>query len=245
MRRLALMVVVAMVAMTAVAVAASSQAASVSSSVDLPGATATAVSGNYAYVTASSVGRVTAVNISNPSVPTIAGESASSNALVNASNIAISGGYAYVVSKNRNGPQGSNQNDDGTGNALTILDIASNPAQPTIVGSVRDATNLFGGYGIAVSGGYAYVAAQGCLAGQPCPNPNVGNSFAVVNVSVPSSPTVVATLHNNSLPAPFNGSNSLDHPTSVAISGNYAYVTSSYSNRLTVIDISNPLNPTI
>lgn len=53
------------------------------------------------------------------------------------------------------------------GNSLTILDIATNPSQPTIVASIRDASKLFGAYGVAVSGHYAYVAAQGCLAGQP------------------------------------------------------------------------------
>ena len=103
----------------------------------------------------------------------------------------IVGGYAYVASKNRNGPNGSNSNDDGSGNSLTILDIATNPAQPTVVGSVRDPINLFGAYGVAVSGNYAYVAAQGCLSGKPCPNPNVGDSFAVVDISNPANPTIV------------------------------------------------------
>ena len=35
----------------------------------------------------------------------------------------------------------------------------------------------------------------------------------------------------------------LDMPTSVSVSGNYAYVTSFYSNALEIIDISNPENP--
>src|SRR5207253_4239663 len=100
--------------------------------------------------------------------------------LFNASTVNVIGQYAYVASDNRNGPLGSNINDDGTGNSLTILDIGLNPAQPVIVGSVRDPVNLFGAYGIAVLGPYAYVAAQGCLSGQPCPNSKVGNSFVVV-----------------------------------------------------------------
>ena len=55
-------------------------------------------------------------------------------------------------------------NDDGTGNSLTILNISTNPAQPQIVGTpLTDSTKLFGAYGVAVSGNYAYVAAQGCL----------------------------------------------------------------------------------
>jgi hypothetical protein len=220
-------------------------AGSVNDSNTLSGVTSVAVIGHHAYSTAYYPGELAAVDISNPASPTIAGASASSPALLNASTVNIVGGYAYVVSKNRNGTKGSNSNDDGSGNSLTILDVTTNPAQPAIVGSVTDATNLFGGYGVAVAGHYAYVAAQGCLSGQPCPNPNAGNSFAVVDISSPSAPSVVATLHNNSLPAPWAGSGALAHACAVAISGNYAYLTAAYSNRLTVIDISNPLSPTI
>ena len=104
---------------------------------------------------------------------------------------------------------------------------------------------LFGAYGVAVSGNYAYVAAQGCLSGQPCPNTSVGNSFEVVDVSNPAKPTIVAGLSNSALPAPWTGTNALDHACSVTVSGHYAYVTSAYSSRLTIIDISNPLSPTI
>ncbi|MGZ6950339.1 MAG: LVIVD repeat-containing protein, partial [Ilumatobacteraceae bacterium] len=218
---------------------------SVSDAVLLSGVTSVATSGTHEYTTASYAGRLTVIDVSNPGSPFISGASASTNNLLNASTVNVAGGYAYVVSKNRNGLSGSGSNDDGTGNSLTILDVASNPAQPTVVGSIRDPVNLFGAYGVAVSGHYAYVAAQGCISGQPCPNTNVGNSFAVVDVSNPANPTIVATLHNNNLPAPWAGTQALDHATAVAISGNYAYVTASYSNRLTVIDISNPLNPTI
>ncbi len=215
------------------------------STTTLPGATAVAVSGHYAYVTGYYAGKLAAIDISNPAAPTLAGASPASNGLLNASTINIAGGYAYVVSKNRNGPAESGSNDDGTGNSLTILDIATNPASPTIVGSVRDASQLFGAYGAAMSGQYAFVASQGCLSGQPCPNTSVGNEFAVVDVSIPASPLVVASIRNNHLPAPWTGTGALSHATSVAISGNYAYVTAAYQDRLTVINIANPLNPTI
>jgi hypothetical protein len=217
----------------------------VSDSVTLPGTTAVALAGHFAYVTNYYAGRLTAIDISNPAAPVIAGSSEASNGLLNASTVNIAGGYAYVVSKNRNGPSGSGSNDDGTGNSLTILDIASNPASPTIVGSVRDANTLFGGYGVAVSGHYAFVASQGCLGGQPCPNSSVGNAFAVVDISNPASPSIVATIHNTALPPPWNGTGAFGHATSVAISGNYAYVTAAYQNRLTVVNIANPLSPTI
>jgi hypothetical protein len=214
-------------------------------STTMPGTTAVAVSGHYAYTTGYYAGELTAIDISNPGNPVVAGSSVARNSVLDATTVNISGGYAYVVSKNRNGTKASGSNDDGTGNSLTIFDIASNPAQPAYVGSVTDANNLFGAYGVAVSGKYAYVAAQGCLSGQPCPNPTVGNSFVVIDISAPGTPRIVATINNSSLPAPWTGSGALAHATAVAISGHYAYVTAAYSNRLTVIDISNPLAPSI
>jgi hypothetical protein len=77
---------------------------SLADSVTLPGATAVAVSGHYAYVTGHYAGRLVAVDISNPLEPVIAGES---EALTNATTVNIVGGYAYVVSKNRNARDGS------------------------------------------------------------------------------------------------------------------------------------------
>ena len=218
---------------------------SVADSVTLPGETAVAVSGHYAYVTGYYAGKLVAVDISNPAEPVIAGASESSEALTNATTVNIVGGYAYVVSKNRNGSKVSETNDDGTGNSFTILDIATHPASPTIVGSLHDTESLFGGYGVAISGNYAYVAAQGCLSGQPCPNPAVGNAFAAIDIGNPAAPTLVAALHDSSLPSPWTGANAFGHATAVAISGNYAYVTASSQNRLTVVNIADPLNPEI
>ncbi|MBA3806798.1 MAG: hypothetical protein H0X28_00170 [Solirubrobacterales bacterium] len=216
-----------------------------SDSVTLPGATAVAVAGHYAYVTDYYAGKLTAVDISNPAAPVIAGSSAASNSLLNGSTVNISGGYAYVVSKNRNATNGSNNNDDGSGNSLTILDIATNPASPTIVGSIRDPNTLFGSYGVAMSGHYVYVASQGCLSGQPCADHSVGCAFAVIDVSNPSAPWIVAAIHSTPLPPPWGGSGALGHATSVAISGNYAYVTAAYQTRVTVVNIANPLSPKI
>ena len=156
----------------------------------------------------------------------------------------VSGTHAYVVSQNRNGPSGSGINDDGTGNSLVILDI-SNPASPTIVGSVHDSTTMFGPHGVAVSGSYVYVAAQGCLAGQPCPNASVGDAFVVIDASDLSNPRIVASIRNAALPAPWMGTGALKHACSITIAGHYAYITASYTGRLTTIDISNPLQPVI
>jgi hypothetical protein len=214
-------------------------AGSVSNATTLAGVDAVAVAGSYAYATGYYAGRLSAIDISNPFSPFISGSSESTSGLTNGDTVNIAGGYAFVVSKNRNGPKGSGEDDDGTGNSLTILDIHTNPAEPKVVGSVHDSGSLFGAYGVAVSGNYAYVASQGCLneAEQPCPNPSAGNDLDVIELEGTGAPKIVATLSSTTEPQAFS------HVTAVAISGNYAYLTASYQARLTVVDIANPLSP--
>src|SRR5579872_2408328 len=186
----------------------------VSDATNLSGTVSVAASGSYAYTTAYHSGELTAVNISNPASPQIAGESAPflDTNLIGGSNVAIAGGYAFVVSKNRNASTSSN--DDGNGNSLTILDIHTNPAQPAIVGTIRDTGKVFGAYGVAVSGNYAYIAYQGTLLGQPGSPDTSSGGFTVIDISNPSSPTIVANIDNGSLPAPWAGTNALQHATS-------------------------------
>jgi hypothetical protein len=218
-----------------------------SNSTTLSGTVSVAVSGQTAYTTAYWPGQLTALDISNPGTPSnpspppILGETTATAALENGSGVTIVGSEAYVVSKNRNAS--SMSNDDGSGNSLTVVNLTS--PNPTVAGSVHDSTELFGAYGIAVQGQFAYVAAQGVL-GSPQPQaPDTGTgSFAVINLNNLGA-GVVAHLDNNSLPAPWTGQNVLDHANSVAISGHYAYVTAFNSGRVTVIDISNPLSPSI
>jgi len=216
---------------------------SISDSVALSGASSVAISGHYAYTTAYYAGRLVAIDISDPAHPRIAGMSPTATSLIDAVTVNVSGGYAYVVSKNRNASPTSN--DDGTGNSLTILDIATNPAQPAIVGAVHDPQHLFGAYGVAVAGHYAYVAAQGLLALQPTVPDTSTGAFDVIDLSNPSSPSIVATIDNGALPAPWTGSRALFHADSISIDGNDAYVTASRAGRMTVINIADPLAPVI
>ena len=214
---------------------------SVSNSGSLSGATSVAVSAGYAYTTSYWSGVLTAVDISDPANPLIAGSSAPATSLYDSSTVNVAGGYAFVASKNRNASTSSN--DDGTGNSLTILDIQSNPAVPAVVGTLHDSANLFGAYGVAVSGSYAYVASQGLLGGQPTMPDTSAGSFSVISLSSLGSPAIVGHIDNATLSGSY--ANALEHVTSVAISGNYAYLTAFDSDRLTVIDISNPASPTI
>ena len=222
--------------------------------------------GWYAYAPSYYNGDLTAISMANPSNPTIVGEGAPSGGptqLYGASTINIFGGVAYVVSKNLNQscPGASStppnltgcSNDNGEGNALTLFNISpTSPAAPQFLGSIADAAtpqnNLFGAYGVTGTsiGGvnYAVVAAQGCLAGQPCPDTTVGNDLAMISVASPGSPQYVGSISNTTA-AGQGWSNALDHPTAVAVSGNYAYVTSFYGNALTIVDISNPASPQV
>jgi hypothetical protein len=230
-----------------------------SNNTSLSGAIAVATQGTIAWTAAYNTGQLTAVDFANPASPTISGTTAgatigsNTNTLENATNVTIPPGsnYAYVVSKNRN--VGTSSNDDGNGDSLTIVNI-SNPSSPSVVGAVDDPSttnsSLFGAYGVAVSGNYAYVASQGLLPhsqGNPQSPQTSTGSFDVINVNTPSNPQIVtsATLYNNSLPGQWAGSNALDHATSVAISGNYAYVTAANQDDLTVINISTPTSPKI
>jgi len=93
------------------------------------------VSGDYAYVAGPAL---TIVNISNPLIPTLAGQGSYPSSFVH-----VSGTHAYVA---------------GGANTFTVVDI-SNPPTPTTVGSVTDPL-LEGAISIDVSGNYAYVAAM-------------------------------------------------------------------------------------
>ena len=221
---------------------------SVSNSGSLSGAVSVGVFGNDAYATAYWPGRLTAIDLSNPSNPAILGATAPTTSLENGTNVTFASGgghdYAFVVSKNRNASGSSN--DDGSGNSLTIVDV-TNPATPTVVGTVTDPNQLFGAYGVAVSadGHYAYVAYQGTLLGQPSGPDTSSGGFSVIDLSTIGNPQIVANLDNGSLPAPYTGTNALEHANSVAISGNYAYVSAFYNDSVTVIDISTPASPSI
>jgi hypothetical protein len=220
------------------AVAAPSVTGSASNAASLSGADAVSVSGHFAYEVSYWSGQLNVFDMSNPAGnPKLVGSTASSTSMENATNVVVSGNYAFVTSKNRNQIASANNNDDGTGNSLTIVNV-STPTSPTVVGTVRSPTQLFGAYAVAVSGNYAYVASQGLLNAQPqIPDTSAG-SFTVIDITDPTGPTIVSSVDDSQLSGPFT--NGLQHATAVALSGHYAYVTAFYGQDLTVIDISNP-----
>ena len=159
---------------------------------------AVAVSGDYAYVVEGL--NLYVIDVSTPSAPVQVGSVELHPG--HPRDVAVSGDYAYVVTI-------------GAYPVLSVIDV-SDPSAPVEVGTVWDG----GGGGVAVSGGYAYVAA--------------GWGLAVIDVSEPTAPHRIGEL------LWVGGSG-------VAVSGGYAYTAVPYSDYiplgLYVIDVSEPSAP--
>ncbi len=145
------------------------------------------------------------IDISDPSSPS---ELASLNVSNTVRNIAISGDYAYLAS---------------SGDELLVIDI-SNPSSPSEIASLNPSGGS-NGFGIFVSGNYAYLGRDGG---------GGGDQFVVANISNPSSPSLTASLGLS------------DDVNEIYVSGNYAYLATDIdSQELIVIDISNPASPSV
>ena len=108
------------------------------------------------------------------------------------------------------------ENGNGNADSLYVIDV-SNPASPLEIGKL----NYFG-LDLALSGNYLYVA---------------GGSLGIVDISIPSAPSLVGSVTGPGVDA-----------LSVSVSGNYAYVinrTEFADDHMNTIDVSNPSNPVI
>ena len=160
-------------------------------------------------------GRLTAIDISNSGEP---GRSPGTSAVGELAAERFNSQHRRRVRvRGQQEPQRQqpSSNDDGTGNSLTILDISTNPAQPTIVGSVHDSDESvrrlrrrrLGALRLRCRAGPAQRPAD-------CPRtPASGTRSMSSTSSNPANPTIVATLDNGSLPAPWTGKNLLQHAT--------------------------------
>ncbi|WP_413288833.1 LVIVD repeat-containing protein [Bdellovibrio sp. HCB337] len=174
------------------------------------------ISGNYAYVTTGSSARLTIINISTPGSPTVTGTLQDTTNLNNTCStpsgnycggIVVSGNYAYISAY--------------AVNRLSIVNI-SNPAAPTLTGSLQDNTNLQTATDVKVVGNYAYVTA------------NTPGRLSIVNVTTPASPTLAGSLSG------------LSSAEAVVVSGSYAFVARGYNpGAVTSVNISNPAAPTL
>jgi hypothetical protein len=129
-------------------------------------------------------------------------------------NLDIVGNYLYTVNQSKK---------------LLIYDL-SNPAIPTLVGSVTDTTNLNGAGGVRVSpdGTRAYVSNE------------AGASMTVWNVSNKAAPTFVAIQRGPTPGTSLSGASNLR----LNAAGTLCLVTTITRNNLALIDVSNPAAPT-
>ncbi len=144
------------------------------------------------------------------------------NRLHGACYVVVDGDYAYVSAF------GGGLNGNGS---LTIVDV-SNPAAPTIVGSLEGLgalNHMNTPVGLCKSGNYVYVCAFG------------EQYFNIVDVSDPANPSLVAGLD---LQAALGYAGN-PQPREVVVIDNYAYVTAGEGDDINdgffVIDVSNPL----
>jgi|GEM_PF-3260379 len=110
--------------------------------------------------------------------------------------------------------------------------ITGKVVNPNHAGVIEDGdggADLEEAYTVAVSGDYAYVGNMG------------GESIEIVDISDPTNPTHLSNLADGGVSAPYFTST-----VSVVVSGDYLYVLSLDGNgTLSIVDISNPANPTL
>lgn len=185
------------------------------------------ISDTYAYVASRQDRALEVLDISNPSVPV------HKSSLVNGTggarlddpvSVVVAGGYAYVA--------------NNAGATIEIVDVAD-PSVPkhkaTLTLAEPNNTIVYYPNDIFLAGNYLYIV-SGDPIGQNFNN-GQNNSLLIVDISNPSTPVVRGKITDGS------GGAILKRPSSVYVSGSYAYVTGFESNSLEIINISNPLAP--
>lgn len=201
------------------------------------------VNGNYAYVSSTTSDVIAIVDITNKAAPSMVGSYTDATNLASVDTLAVSGNYIYA---------------HGGGGRLVIID-ATTKSSPTLV-SVTTNTASYGGK-FAVSGNYLYSSGTSGLTISDISNPlaptvsktflsggtagfvSGTNLFAVTsngiksyNVTTPPSATLTQTYTITGLFAGIS---------SVAASGNYAYIVASTRHQFHVVDVTDRLNPSV
>jgi prepilin-type N-terminal cleavage/methylation domain-containing protein len=182
-------------------------------------------SGNYAYLITDSSLEI--IDVSNPANPVhksniLNGQGGA--VIYSPTSLFVSDNYAYLMNYGGN---------NDANNSLEIINV-SDPAHPVHAGIIPNggsntAPYLKQAYSVFVTGNYAYVTSAD----------SDGNSLQIINITDKQNPTVAGYIRDNgddSVPY-------LSSPQSVYVSGNYAYVVSSNSNALQIINVTDPYNP--
>ncbi|AGH99098.1 LVIVD repeat-containing protein [Micavibrio aeruginosavorus] len=240
--------------------AAPSLSGSVTNATSLNCATDVVVAGNYAYIAASSADALTVVDVTNKSSPSVVGTLSDAVNMPSPIKINISGNYAFLDTYDGNG-------------YISIANI-SNPTAPTFEGKVTYSNQFFNDP-IPLNGGEQIVSPSGWGSLQFFDAADKTDPVHIKYIGVfpiNTSGTSSASLTGNYLVTGFNrnsprdgiaihevltgpvtyrdeavlnDSSRLKTINDIAMSGSYAFVLSYDTDRLTSIDISDPLNPTI
>lgn len=175
------------------------------------------VSGNYAYLTNRTDG-LSIIDISNPAIPALVGTfSPVQMGLDSPTFIGRAykyGDYCYIASLDTKGtPIDANE-------ALVIVDV-TNPAAPTLKGSISGLANFLGGRAAFPSGNYCFYASS------------FNNTLTIIDISNPAAPTFKSKLSNADILGPVG----------VWKEGNYCYLIG--PSRFTIIDVSNASAPVV
>jgi hypothetical protein len=131
--------------------------------------------------------------------------------------LAVAEDYAYIVGGRS----------DANTSLLWVVDL-SDPRSPRRIGVCKLSDGGWSAWDVAVAGRYAYVA-EGL------------HDLRVVDVADPAAPKVVGSYYT-----PLPGTSSVDYSKdfnqSVAVAGNYVFVTDGHLG-MRVLDVSNPANP--
>ena len=210
------------------------------------------VVGDYAYVAVEGGDGLAVINITDPRNPAVAGF-VQSPLLEAAADVAVVGNFAYVVAARWGSTPG-----------ITVVNI-SDPSNATIESAIFDSDLFCSADSISIAGSYAY--AVGCdnkIAVVDITNPTSPSIYSNITsyrhqrkIAVAGDLAYVTSPEENglvvvSISNPSNLSISsfssdfafgfLEEPESIAVSGDYAYVTGGVGS-LAAIDISNPTSP--
>jgi prepilin-type N-terminal cleavage/methylation domain-containing protein len=180
------------------------------------------VVGNTAYVVGmGNDDALTIMDVTNKTDPVLLSEvwhnDGEFSKLDDAHQVFVLGNYAYVASQNSD--------------SLTIMDI-TNPTDPVLQSEIfldAEYTRFDGVSNVYVVGNIAYVTSLH------------GNALSVVDVTDKQNPSLISEVHHLGP----GGFTKFDSPNAIEVRGNYAYITSYDSHSLTIVDVSNPANPTL
>lgn len=209
------------------------------------------IAGNYAYITSRNASNNFIIyDISNPYNPTLV--SVTSTGQNRPSDFVVEGNYVYI---------------GGQSTASVVVVDVSNPYKPAVVSS-KSISGLVSGK-IAIQGKYIYVPTSTTLNILDISNPanllivgqladtsmsafvrgkyaytydsSVGQgTLKVIDISNPANPTLVATERG---PVPGVSLDSALGYIEIIVAGNYAILNNTTRNTVSIIDISNPLDP--